>query len=202
MPSTPYALAPAGYAPTPAARNESWSRLAFSGIGASSPHGKGLLVPVSGSQEAAFSHSSSVGRRLPAHRAYASASYHETCTTGAAGFKGSSKPKRCVHQLCSSSWYQCFGAAMPSSLMYSQPLSSQSSFFSYPPASTNSTKASLVTGVLSIKKSGRFTTCASRSLSRAHLRSLVPITNSPAGTGTISPSTELLAGNSICGSGL
>ncbi len=31
---------------------------------------------------AANSHSASVGRRLPAHDAYAAASSHETCTTG------------------------------------------------------------------------------------------------------------------------
>ena len=52
MPSIPYALAPAGYAPTPAARNASWSRFAFSGVGGSSPHGKSLPVPLVGSQEA------------------------------------------------------------------------------------------------------------------------------------------------------
>jgi hypothetical protein len=46
----------------------------LSGVGGLSPHGKSLLVPVSGSQEAAFSHSASVGRRLPTHLAYASAS--------------------------------------------------------------------------------------------------------------------------------
>src|SRR5215210_4808671 len=121
MPSTPYALAPAGYAPTPAARNESWSRLAFSGIGASSPHGKGLLLPVSGSQEAAFSHSASVGRRLPAHRAYASASYQETCTTGAFIRSGSSKPKHFVHQECGSDWYQCFGVVIFSDWIHFHP---------------------------------------------------------------------------------
>src|SRR5688572_9609537 len=33
---------------------------------------------------AANSHSASVGRRLPAHRAYAMASSHDTCTTGCA----------------------------------------------------------------------------------------------------------------------
>src|SRR5829696_5888641 len=127
MPSTPYALAPAGYAPTLAARNASWSRLAFSGVGGSSPHGKSLPVPLVGSQEAAFSHSASVGRRLPDHRAYASASYHETCTTGAAGARGSSKPNLSVHQLCGSGWYECFGAEIRSSLMYSQPAWLQSS---------------------------------------------------------------------------
>src|SRR5829696_10478260 len=155
MPSTPYALAPAGYAPTLAARNASWSRLAFSGFGGSSPHGKSLPVPLVGSQEAAFSHSASVGRRLPAHRAYASASYHETCTTGALGFRDSSKPNLCVRQPSGPSLYQCFGVVMPSSFMYSHPDGSQNSDLSYPPSSTNSANARLVTGVLSIKKSGR-----------------------------------------------
>src|SRR4051794_41851306 len=56
--------------------NDSWSRFA---------------APMS-APRAAASHSCSVGSRLPAQRAKASASCHDTCTTGSPGSTGSRRP--------------------------------------------------------------------------------------------------------------
>src|SRR5258707_2406529 len=53
-------------------------RLSF---GPSSPHGNPCVEFEPGEPHAAFSHSSSVGRRLPAHLAYADASRKLTCET-------------------------------------------------------------------------------------------------------------------------
>src|SRR5918998_498848 len=48
-----------------------------------------------------------------------------------------------------------------------------------------------------MRKPGSSTTWASRSLSSARARSSVPMTNSPPGTGTISPSTGAPLGSSM-----
>ena len=59
------------------------------------PTDSGRAVCASWSQVAAFSHSTSVGRRAPCARAKASASNQETWTTGpVAGRSGSSRPSR------------------------------------------------------------------------------------------------------------
>ena len=47
---------------------------------------------MAGSNRAAFSHSASVGSLRPAQRAYASASYQHTCSTGSSGRTGSVWP--------------------------------------------------------------------------------------------------------------
>ena len=58
------------------------------------PKGIGDAYPPSGSQTAAFSHSTSVGRRAPAHAAYASASKYVTCWTGSSSGISSTWPNR------------------------------------------------------------------------------------------------------------
>src|SRR5437667_7115501 len=57
-------------------------RLPWFSSGAQSPHGKFCFELSKGEKLAAFSHSASVGRRLPAHFAYAEASRKLTCETG------------------------------------------------------------------------------------------------------------------------
>ncbi|CAM5272176.1 hypothetical protein SLAVM298S_07237 [Streptomyces lavendulae subsp. lavendulae] len=75
---------------------------------------------MAGSYRAAFSHSVSVGSRRPAQRAYASASYQLTCSTGSSSGTGSVTPKR-RRSHCPPSRCQNSGAPMPCVRICSQP---------------------------------------------------------------------------------
>src|SRR5882672_5754269 len=81
MSCTPYALTPCGYDPTGAVR---W-RLVWSELDrpASQFSPQGYRRP--SAPRAAFSHSASVGSRLPTKRQNASASHQDTPTTGWVG---------------------------------------------------------------------------------------------------------------------
>ncbi len=67
---------------------------------------------MAGSNRAAFSHSASVGSRRPAQRAYASASYQHTCSTGSSGRTGPVTPNT-VRTHCAPSRLQYSGADSP-----------------------------------------------------------------------------------------
>src|SRR4051794_41910658 len=80
--------------------NDSWSRFA---------------APMS-APRAAASHSCSVGSRLPAQRAKASASCHDTCTTGSPGSTGSRRPIAVRTHQPSPSGSQYIGGGGPGSV--------------------------------------------------------------------------------------
>ena len=87
---------------------------------------------------AARSHSASVGRRLPAHRANASASYQHTCCTGSSSGRSSRRPKRVRDHDPEPSRVQNCGAASRPSPRHAHPAWLHHRSSSYPPASTNS----------------------------------------------------------------
>ena len=105
--------------------NRVWPRFARVSSGASSPQGKRRFVPVAGSQEAAFSHSASVGRRRPAQRAHAWASWKHTCCTGSESGSTSTRAKRRRNH-CAPSRNQKAGARLPLSHRQRHPARDQS----------------------------------------------------------------------------
>lgn len=89
-----------------------------------------------GSYRAAFSHSVSVGSRRPAQRAYASASYQLTCSTGSSPGTASVTPKR-RRDHASPSRCQNSGASIPCARICSQPSSAHQRDSRYPPSAMN-----------------------------------------------------------------
>src|SRR5688572_18404188 len=84
--STPLTLAPPGTSRTATVPAWPLPQMLARRRSIASPHGKrrctGLPPSANTGQLAAFTHSASLGSRLPAHRAKAVASYHDTPTTG------------------------------------------------------------------------------------------------------------------------
>src|SRR5580765_2331471 len=87
-----------------------------------SPHGKCCFWIALGEKVAAFSHSASVGRRLPAHLAYADASKKLTCETGSSALSDARRrpaKSRIIHAPSCCSQYK--GACQSSVFTFSQP---------------------------------------------------------------------------------
>ena len=159
----------------------------------SSPSPQGRRLPGS-PPRAAYSHCASVGRRFPAQRQYAAASFQETCTTGWSRRRRTCEPGPSGLRQHAPSTASHHGtgftssvrarrrAALPSnpSKTYDQPMTSAS--VRYPVAAANSAKRALVTAVRSIRKASTWTSRSGPSPSSARASaSSEPMTKTPPG---------------------
>src|SRR5581483_7528436 len=143
-------------------------RFACDSSGSSSPQGKFCFESLVVDNVAAFSHSASVGRRLPTHFAYAEASKKLTCDTGSFALsiaRCSPAKSRIIHSPSWNSQYK--GARQCSVFTFSQPAECHQRKSWQPPAFMNSRYSPTLTGARSIEKSSSQTLCAGFSLSQA-----------------------------------